>query len=131
MPERVIAKRIAAGDNVMASLIYPDGPEVRIQGGWFGPDTAFSMAFQVRAEQGEIELGPNGLRINDSDGNQTTPQIQQTNGYEQEVAYFLECCRDGVEPLRCLPVESARAVKVALATKESRNKNGEPIECLT
>ena len=37
LPDRVSAKSIGGPDTVMATLIYPGGPEVRIQGGWFAP----------------------------------------------------------------------------------------------
>ena len=48
MPERVAAKKLGDLDGVAATLIYPGGPEVRIQGGWFAPDTPFSMSFQAQ-----------------------------------------------------------------------------------
>src|SRR5947209_6384754 len=60
MPQRVAAKSISGPDTVMATLIYPGGPEVRIQGGWFAPGTPFSMSFQIRAYRAELEWMPEG-----------------------------------------------------------------------
>jgi predicted dehydrogenase len=106
VPAKVTAKSLGGPDSVSASLIYPGGPEVRIQGGWFAPETEFSMSFQVRAERGELLLNAGGLRMND-----------------------VQCCRSNKQPERCLPQDSAKAVKLALALKESRSKGGEQIPC--
>ncbi len=130
MPDRVTAKQLGTGDALMASFLYPGGPEVRLQGGWFAPDTPFSMSFQVRGERGEMALTPDGLMLSGSDGTRQRVDVEKKNAYAAEVDYFLECCREGKEPLRCMPADSANAVKVALALKESRAKDGEQIKCL-
>jgi predicted dehydrogenase len=131
MPDRVTAKRLGDGDALMASFLYPGGPEVRLQGGWFAPGVPFNMSFQVRAASGEIELTQDGLQISDMTGTRKKVQLERANAYAAEMHYFLDCCRSGSEPLLCLPSDSANAVKVALALKESRAKDGEQIKCLT
>ena len=128
VPAKVTAKSLGGPDSVSASLIYPGGPEVRIQGGWFAPETEFSMSFQVRAERGELLLNAGGLRMNDVQGNSTAIETGG-EGYDAEVRYFVECCRSNKQPERCLPQDSAKAVKLALALKESRSKGGEQIPC--
>src|SRR5579875_2347699 len=67
-PARVAAKSMGGPDTLMATLIYPNGPEVRIQGGWFPACTPLSMGFQVRAERAELEWGPDGLTLSDASG---------------------------------------------------------------
>lgn len=128
-PAKVTAKSLGGPDNVSASLIYPGGPEVRIQGGWFSPETEFSMSFQVRAERAELVLDAEGLRLNDAQGNRTAIESGGREGYDAEVGYFVECCRQNKQPERCLPQDSAKAVKLALALKESRAKGGEATAC--
>lgn len=130
MPERVTAKRIGSADSLMASFIYKGGPEVRLQGGWFAPGMPFAMSFQVRADGGEMELGQGGLLFSDMTGAKNKVEFEATDAYAAEVHYFLDCCRKRVEPARCLPTDSANAVRVALALKESRAKDGEQIRCL-
>lgn len=125
MPDRVTAKQLGTGDALMASFIYPAGPEVRLHGGWFAPETPFSMSFQVRCDSAELELTPDGLKV----GGELVA-LEKRNAYAEEVHYFLDCCRNGTEPVKCLPADSAKAVKVALALKESRTKDGEQIKCL-
>jgi predicted dehydrogenase len=129
MPDRVTAKQLGDGDAMMASFIYPGGPEVRLQGGWFAPETPFSMSFQVRTDHGELELTHDGLMLSDSKGVRKRMELAPGNGYAEEVHYFLDCCLTGEPPLKCMPQDSAKAVKVALALKESRAKDGEQIKC--
>ncbi len=130
IPQRVAAKQLGSGDAVMATLIYPGGPEVRIQGGWFGAGTPFSMSFLVRADRAEFELTPDGLLLSDMSGQRKKVEVESGDAYAAEFNYFLDCCRDGKQPELCMPHDSAAAVKVALAIKESRAKDGEQITCL-
>ena len=129
MPRRVAAKSISGPDTMMATLIYPGGPEVRIQGGWFAPGTPFSMSFQVRADRAELEWMPAGLFLSDATGQRRKLDADGADAYESELAYFLACCHNGEQPRRCMPFESAEAVKLALLLKQSRAKGGEQLEC--
>jgi predicted dehydrogenase len=128
MPQRVAAKKLGDGDALTATLLYPGGPEVRIQGGWFAPGMPFAMSFQVRAERAELELRPDGLMLSDATGQRTKVETEG-DGYDAEIGYFADCCRTGAQPERCLPRESAQAVKVALLLKQSRAMGGEQITC--
>ena len=69
MPDSVSAKKLGDGDGIMATLIYPGGPEVRVQGGWFAPGTPLKMTFQATAERGQMEFLSTGLFVSDYDGN--------------------------------------------------------------
>ncbi len=129
MPQRVAAKSLGEVDTVSATLIYPGRPEVRIQGGWFPPETPFAMGFQVLAERGQLELAPSGLRLSDGGGNLKTIKLESVDAYDAEVKYFVQCCQTGEKPKRCLPQDSARAVKLALAIGQSRAEGGKQIEC--
>jgi len=129
MPDRVSAKRLGEGDGIMATLIYPGGPEVRVQGGWFQPGMPLKMTFQAVAERGQIEFLPEGLFLSDTAGRRTKLEMHGPDGYQMEVAYFVECCQKQKEPTLCTPRASADAVKVALRLKQSRALNGEQIKC--
>lgn len=128
-PDRVTAKRIGETDSLMASFVYPASIEIRLQGGWFAPQMPFSMAFKVRAERGELELSANGLELSDMAGTKRKLELPAGDAYAAEVHYFLDCCRTGRAPGLCPPTSSAEAVKIALALKESRAKDGEQIKC--
>jgi predicted dehydrogenase len=129
MPQRVAAKSMGSPDTIMATLIYPGGPEVRIQGGWFATGTPFSMSFQVRTDRAELEWRPDGLFLSDSAGQRRKIPVSGTDAYESELAYFVRCCHNREQPSRCMPSESAQAVKLALLLKQSRAKGGEQLEC--
>ncbi len=129
MPDRVSARKLGDGDGIMATLIYPGGPEVRIQGGWFQPGAPLTMTFQAIAERGQIEFLPDGLFVSDTTGQRKKLEPRGPDGYQAEVAYFVECCRTQSEPLRCTPRASAQAVGVALRLKQSRALNGEQVKC--
>jgi len=128
MPERVAAKKLGDLDGVAATLIYPGGPEVRVQGGWFAEETPFSMSFQARTERAELELTGEGLMRNDAKGERTKIETEG-DGYDAEVSYFVECCKAGRQPELCPPRASAQAVQVALLLKQAR-ETGEQVKCL-
>jgi predicted dehydrogenase len=128
-PAKIAAKSLGDVDTVSATFIYPGGPEVRIQGGWFPAGTPFAMGFQVRAEHAELELTPSGLKLNDESGKSQDIKSEGPDGYQAEVAYFVSCCRERSYPHECPPEASARAVKVALLMNESRSLGGKQIEC--
>ncbi len=128
MPQRVAAKALGEVDALTATLLYPNGPEVRIQGGWFLPGAPLQMSFQVRAERAEMELTADGLILSDQAGERKKVETSG-DGYEAEISYFMDCVRGGKPPQRCMPQDSARAVKLALLLKQSREMGGEQVKC--
>jgi predicted dehydrogenase len=129
VPDRMAAKSLGPVDTIAASLIYPGGPEVRIQGGWLAAGSALSMTFQVRAERAELEFTPGGLYLSNQKGQRKPVEASGGDAYETELAYFVECCRTRRQPERCMPEDSARAVKLALLLKQSRERGGEQLKC--
>ncbi|MBV8572431.1 MAG: Gfo/Idh/MocA family oxidoreductase [Acidobacteriaceae bacterium] len=127
MPQRVAAKPLGTVDGLMATLIYPGGPEVRLQGGWFLPGAALQMSFQIRADRAELELASEGLFLSDTAGNRSAVEVLREDGYHAQIRYFLDCCQNGKQPERCPPRASAEAVRLALLLKQSRAANGETI----
>jgi len=55
--------------------------------------------------------------------------LEGVDGYEAEIAYFAECCREGRQPERCLPGESSDAVELMRTLLASREQDGRKIEC--
>ena len=128
-PARIAAKPIGGPDTASATFLYESGPEVRVQGGWFAPETPFSMSFHVRADRAELIFGPDGLRLNDIHGKSTAPVLDTADAYEAQLGYFVECCSAGKQPERCLPRDSMRAVELALLVRQSRCEGGERLKC--
>ncbi|HEX4771747.1 MAG TPA: Gfo/Idh/MocA family oxidoreductase [Bryobacteraceae bacterium] len=128
-PQAVRAKSLGEVDTVAATLLYPDGPEVRIQGGWFKAGLPFSMSFQARAERAYLDYSESGLFLTDQTGQKTTVPDDGGDAYARQLFYFAECCINGRQPELCPPQQSAAAVALALALKESRRLNGELVRC--
>lgn len=128
LPETIAATPVGDLDAINASLKYPDGLEVWIEGGWLASGTPFSMGFSAKSQNALLELDQEGLFLDDGSGKQKV-QPPAGDAYDAEITYFIDCCRTGKKPERCLPEQSAQAVKLALALKEARTKEGESIRC--
>ncbi len=119
-------------DWMVGQLWYPAIGAVVISGGWHHPAAyPFSMEFTIVADGATLEFNSTtGLLAEyGADGQQHHLEVPATDGYHNELAYFLDCAERGVEPAACRPEESAMAVRVAQALLESRHRNGERIAC--
>lgn len=136
MPEAVSAtghEAMAQGiDNILAQLHYPGIGFVTVTGGWHHTGGyPFSMEYTVVGDGGVVEYDSAGRppALYRANGEAETPAVAEKDFYQAEIEYFVECCRAGVEPERCRPEESARAVEVTLLMLESRRRGGERLVC--
>jgi predicted dehydrogenase len=127
IPDSVSAGSLGPVDTLDASFYYRDGTSVSIQGGWYPGGEPFAMGFRVSTDQGGLEL---------KDGVLSSKTNQWSNigsppgdAYQAELSYFIDCCCAGSRPVECLPLESARAVKLALLLVESRRQGGTKLPC--
>lgn len=119
-------------DWILAGFQYPGIGAVAISGGWHHPKAyPFSMEFTLLADGGTLEFNSAGhpLTLYREDGGRQAVELPETDGYQAELEYFLECAAAGREPEFCPPRESAAAVKLTRMMVESRKRNGERIEC--
>ena len=91
IPERVAAKGMGGVDTLMATFLYEQRMEVRVQGGWFDASTPFSMSFQLRAERAEMELTPEGAMLSDMSGTRRRVAMTGADSYDEQLAFFVEC----------------------------------------
>ncbi len=118
-------------DWIGARFHYPEMTVV-LTGGWHHPKSfPFSMEYTVVSDGGTIEFNSTGAppALYGSDGSKTELPIHQRDGYQAEIEYFVECCREGRQPGLCPPSESAAAVKLTRLMLESRERQGEMITC--
>jgi predicted dehydrogenase len=119
-------------DVITAELHYPGQGTAFVTGGWHHPKSyPFSMEYTVVTDSGTIEYNSAGTpptlyRVN---GEAEALPIPDTDGYEAEIAYFIDCCRSGKAPELCPPGDSAAAVALTRLLLEARNRNGERITC--
>src|SRR5207244_2581958 len=119
-------------DWISARLHYPSIGAVIINGGWHHPKAyPFSMEFTIVADGGTFEYSSAGrpLTLYGANGEAQALETPEKDFFQEELEYFMDCVTNGHRPERCLPEESAAAVKLTRWMVESRSKNGERIEC--
>ena len=119
-------------DTLAAELHYDDIPSVVVTGGWHHKKAyPFSMEYTVVAEGGTVEYSSEGRppALYRADGDKEEIPLPETDGYQAEIEYFVECCRTGRQPEICPPRESAAAVKLMRMLEEARNEKGAKISC--
>jgi predicted dehydrogenase len=119
-------------DWIAAQLHYPGIGGVVISGGWHHPGAfPFSMEYSLVADEGTIEyssaVGPPALYR--AGAEKEMLPVDGRDGYEAELAYFVDCCIHGRLPERCPPEQSAAAVKLTRLMVEARDRRGERIAC--
>ncbi len=122
----------ACGIDTIAALLHYEGVDALVAGGWHHPKAyPFSMEFTVISDGGTLEFNTANrpLTLYRADGEETPVGVSGRDGFEAELEYFVHCASSGLKPERCLPRESALAVRVALAMLESRSRNGERVKC--
>lgn len=118
-------------DWIAGQLHYPDIGAVVITGGWHHPKAfPFSSEFSVIGDCGTVEFSTAGhpATLYRADGVAEPLALADTDFYQAEIEYFLECCEAGRAPDLCPPEESAAAVNVANLLLESRCRGGVKLE---
>lgn len=136
MPEAVSSVGIDAMakgvDMVVGELHYPNIGNVTITGGWHHiGEYPFSMEYTVIGERGTVEFDSDGRppALYESGKPKQLLPLGEHDGYQAEIEHFVEACIAGKRPERCLPEESALAVKIARIMMDSRGRKGEKVPC--
>jgi len=119
-------------DTISSEFHYPAISQVTIMGGWFHRgDYPFSMEFTVIGDRGVVEYSSAGrpVTVYWSDGRREPLNPEEKDGYQAEIEYFLECCRQQCRPEACPPEESSLAVKLTKLMVDAREKKGEIVTC--
>ncbi|MGI5817173.1 MAG: Gfo/Idh/MocA family protein [Armatimonadota bacterium] len=109
-------------DHVDTQYLYDDFV-CTAQGGWVMPGSyPFDMGFQVLGTRGLLEFSVNNdpmLRWYPFDGEPSTPDYEAGTGYQNELAYFIECVEGGSAPERVPPHSARESVRIVRAEAES------------
>ncbi|MEO8131633.1 MAG: Gfo/Idh/MocA family oxidoreductase [Bryobacteraceae bacterium] len=119
-------------DTITAAFHYRDIPSVIVTGGWHHRKSfPFSMEYTVVTDGGTFEYSSarNEANLYLASGEPRSFPLPEQDGFEAELAYFVDCCASGRKPDLCPPEESAAAVKLTLLMLESRKRNGEKVAC--
>ncbi len=108
-------------DHVITFYHYDNDTLVEAEGGWMMAKTApFEMTFQIICEKATIRLAPDGLKIYWNDGTVETPALEATTGWHKELAYFVDCVKNGVAPDKYQDFESVLdGFKISVAEQKS------------
>jgi predicted dehydrogenase len=121
-------------------LVRYDDASGLVDGGMMMPESyPFTTRFEVLCEHGAIEhrfraggrsfeIGEptNELIVYRNEGDPETITVEQTDAYENETGYFIDCVRQGRPALRATPDDALAALRVALAATESA-ASGKPV----
>ena len=109
-------------DHVETSYLYDD-MVCTAQGGWVMPDSfPFEMGFQVLGTKGLLVFSlarDPALQFFPFDGEPMTPEYETGTGYENELAYFVECIEAEQAPERVTPHSARESVRIAEAEVDS------------
>jgi len=127
-PNAVVARAMnivsagAAVDHVETSYLYDD-LVCTAQGGWVFPGSfPFEMGFQVLGTRGLLEFSlakDPVLRFYPTEGEPYTPEYEGGTGYDNELAYFVECIEAGQAPERVTPRSARESVRIVMAEADS------------
>jgi predicted dehydrogenase len=119
-------------DWLEARLTFEGAGPVVVTGGWHHPKSyPFRMEFTVVSSGGTLEFrsGDGPLTLFDASGASETIEVAERDPFVEELKYFVECVRERRQPALCAPEESAMAVKLGALLMESRERNGETMQC--
>ena len=114
-PESATARTVGSPNVIECSLHYPGGLEVAIAGGWYTENVPFAMEFDLQASEGELRYANDHLQLLRPPAAPTEIALPQGDPYATQLAYFIDCCRNGHAPVECPPESSAKAVELALS----------------
>lgn len=119
-------------DMVVGEFYYPAIGNVTITGGWHHiGEYPFSMEYTVIGDRGTVEFNSDGRppALYETGKKAQALKLNDHDGYQAEIEYFVECCATGAAPVRCPPEDSAKAVKLARIMVDSRTRKGEKVKC--
>ena len=107
-------------DDYIVSVLKYDGFSVHITGAWFNANIPFQANYLAVFENGYVQLKDgkvykNGAEVSIEAGDtseDTGINLSGADGYADEIAYFIDCIKNGKKPMRVTPESSMASVKL-------------------
>jgi predicted dehydrogenase len=119
---RGTASKAGVIEHVVTQYIYPNGLAVHAEGSWLLKQ-GFAMGFTVHCERATLDFdsgrGAGALVITEEDQPPRTIQLEDTDGYLEEIRYFVGCISQNSAP----KVVAARDGLTALEICEAEEKS--------
>lgn len=116
-------------DHVITQYIFPGGPVVHAEGSWL-PAEGFNMGFTLHCEQATLDFdltrGAAALQIAVRGKKMCIGKLAATDGYAEEIRYFVDCVARGVPPARVTPADAVTALDI-LRAEEKSIRTGRPV----
>ena len=109
--------------NHISTIFNYDGFSVETVGGWFNASLPFRAEYLAMFENGYVEskggkIVKNGEEVTVTAGEvseDTGINLSGADGYSDEIAYFMDCIKNGKEPMKVTPVSSKKSVELVEA----------------
>ncbi len=109
-------------DHVVTQYFYPQGPLVHAEGSWLLPD-GFNMSFALHCERATIDYdlarGAGALQLREAGEKMRTVKLKNTDGYAEELRYFVGCVARGESPSIVTPQDGVTALEICAAEEKS------------
>jgi predicted dehydrogenase len=118
-------------NHIHAEVNYDGGAQAFVEGSELMPQGyPFTAGLRVLCERGvaefrfraggaSVEMGGGSQLVVYEAGESYTPPIPEGDGYERQIAYFVECVRSGKTPEHGTPEQGRLAVKMCNAARQS------------
>jgi predicted dehydrogenase len=117
-------------DHVVTQYIYDDNCIITAEGGWImTPSFGFEMSFNIILDKATIVFDCTrkpAFKLCPAEGDAFTPEVEQGDGYSQEIAHFIKAVSGKKVPEITTPVQSLNSIKLILAEKQSA-QNGKEV----
>lgn len=113
--------------SLMTQYVYEPSLLCVAEGSWNYP-AGFKMSYTALFEKGLLEYDctqtPTLRLLRTGDQEATAVEIAPGDGYGREYDYFIRCLADDARGERMMPESARQSIELALAEKESMQKNG-------
>ena len=119
-------------DHVVSMYDYGNGTLVMAEGGWAAAKgTPFEMSFMIVCEKATLKLDPSGYHIYMANGKTLTPKCDVKagpTGWHQELAYFIDCVRKGVSPVKYQTLDAIETSMKMVFAVDKAVATGKPVK---
>lgn len=121
---RGLSRLSGAVDHVVTQYVFDGDLVVSAEGSWIMTgDYPFQMTYTVNFERATAEFdlarGREALRLYRDGRPAATVPLPETDGYVEELRYFVRCIRRGQPPQRVTAADALRAVEICAAEERS------------
>ena len=109
-------------DHVVTQYQFPNGPAVHAEGSWLLTQ-GFNMSYTLHCERATLDFdlarGGAALQIAEAGKKIRTVKLLATDGYHEEIRYFVECVRRGEPPVTVTAADCVTALAICEAEEKS------------